>query len=303
MALPSQQTGMEAFPPVPVAFRHRGLWEDALHRLVQNRPAVFGLVIVVILSLVAIFAPLIAPYSPRDQDYAHVFEGPSVRHWFGTDQLGRDWFSWMVYGARVSLSVGVFAQLLVLALAVPVGAIAGTFGGRTDNLLMRLADLTYAFPDLLLIILLRTWLGGSIFNIFLAIGLVAWVTEARLIRGQILSLKEQEFVLVARAIGVSRVGIMVRHLLPNTLGPIIVAVAFGIPRAIFAEAALSFIGIGVDPGTPSWGTMVNDGRAAIFAYPHLVLFPAGAIALVMLAFTFLGDGLRDALDPRLRGTR
>jgi oligopeptide transport system permease protein len=262
-----------------------------------------GLIVVAVFLVVALLAPIIAPYSPRDQDYAHVFEGPSPAHWFGTDQLGRDWFSWTVHGARVSMTVGIFAQIVILLIAIPVGTIAGSAGGRVDNLLMRFADLTFAFPDLLLIILLRTWLGGSIFNIFLAIGIVAWVTEARLIRGQVLSLREQEFVTAARALGASHLRIMWRHLLPNALGPIIVAVTFGIPRAIFAEAALSFIGIGVEPGTPSWGAMVSDGRAAIFAYPHLVIFPAIAIALVMLAFTFLGDGLRDALDPRLQESR
>jgi oligopeptide transport system permease protein len=198
------------------------------------------------------------------------------------------------------MSVGMFTQLIVLSIGLPLGAIAAFAGARTDNLLMRFTDIMYAFPDLLLIILLRSIFGGSIYMIFLAIGLASWTNVARLTRSQILTLKEQDFVLAARTIGASEGTILRRHLLPNALGPIIVTVAFGIPRAIFAEAALSYIGIGVKPPTPSWGTMVSDGYQVIFGFPHLVLFPALAIAIAMLAFTFLGDGLRDALDPRLR---
>jgi oligopeptide transport system permease protein len=198
------------------------------------------------------------------------------------------------------LAVGLFAQAIVLAIGLPVGAFSAWVGGRVDNIIMRLVDVMYAFPDILLIILLRAILGGTIYMMFLAIGLVAWVNVARLSRGQILSLKQQDFVTAARAMGASGRYITLRHLLPNSLGPIIVAVTFNVPRAIFAEAALSYIGIGINPPTPSWGNMIRDGYDVIFAAPYLMIFPAIAIGILMLAFTFLGDGLRDALDPRLR---
>jgi oligopeptide transport system permease protein len=204
----------------------------------------------------------------------------------------------LLYGARTSLSVGLLTQIIVLGIGLPVGAIAGLAGGRTDNVIMRLVDVVYAFPDLLLIMLLRSIFGGSIVMMFVAIGLVEWSTIARLARGQVLALKSQEYVLAAWALGATWRQVLVRHLLPNGISPIIVATVFGIPRAIFAEAALSYIGIGVQPPTPSWGTMVQEGYQAIFAFPHLILAPAIAIALLTLSFTFLGDGLRDALDPQ-----
>ncbi len=273
---------------------HHSLWGDAFIRLRRNKLAVAGGVVILLITLAAIFAPLITPYTFAQQNYDEILEGPSIKHWLGTDQLGRDAFSRLIYGARTSLAVGVFTQLIVLAIGLPLGALAGYAGGRTDNLLMRFVDVMYAFPDILLIILLRSILGGSIFMIFLAIGLVNWVGISRLVRGQILSLKERDFVNAARTY------ITGRHLLPNALGPVIVTVTFNIPRAIFAEAALSYIGIGVKPPTPSWGTMIRDGYDVLFATPHLILVPAIAIGLLMLAFTFLGDGLRDALDPRLR---
>ncbi len=280
--------------------RVRGLWGDAFRRLIKNRLAVIGLGVVLIFVVIGIFAPLVAPHDPSEQDLLNTFAKPSASHLAGTDNLGRDWFSRLIYGARLSISVGLFAQTIILVIGVTVGTVAGYFGGRVDNLLMRFTDLMFAFPDLLFIILLRTALGGGIFMLFLIIGLVNWVEMARLVRGQILSLKEREFVEAARALGASNRAIMFRHLFPNTLGPIIVVVTFGIPRAIFTEAALSFIGVGVDPRTPSWGSMIFEGYSAISALPNLVIFPAAAIALLMLSFTFLGDGLRDALDPRTR---
>jgi oligopeptide transport system permease protein len=264
-----------------------------------------GLAFIVFLSLIAIFAPLITPFSFSDQNYYEVLEGPSTKHWLGTDQLGRDTFARLIYGARTSLSVGIFTQFIVLCIGLPIGAIAGYAGGKIDNALMRFVDVMYAFPDLLLVILLssvlrNTVFGGSIYVIFLAIGLVAWVNVSRLVRGQILSLKSRDFVSAARAMGGMGKYITWRHLLPNSLGPVIVSITFNIPRAIFTEAALSYIGIGVKPPNPSWGAMIQDGFSLIFAKPYMLIFPAIALALLMLSFTFLGDGLRDALDPKLR---
>ncbi|HEX7542037.1 MAG TPA: ABC transporter permease [Anaerolineales bacterium] len=279
---------------------HRTLWGDAWIRLRRNRLAVAGVIIILIFALGAIFAPLITHFNFADQDLNSILLKPNATHWFGTDELGRDVFARMIYGARTSLAVGLFTQIIVLAIGLPIGAFAGSMGGRADNLLMRFVDVMYAFPDILLIILLRQVLGGSIFMIFLAIGLVGWVNVSRLVRGQILSLKQRDFVSAARAMGGKGSYVTLRHLLPNSLGPIIVAITFGVPRAIFAEAALSYIGIGVKPPTPSWGAMIQSGYNVMSAAPYLVIVPAVAIALIMLAFTFLGDGLRDALDPRSR---
>ena len=295
--------GLVASPPLRVVdslqlVRGQGFWALAWRRLLRNRVAAAGLGVIGLFALVALLAPLVAPHDPRFQDLAHTFAPLSLDHPMGTDNLGRDWLSRLVYGARLSLTVGIFAQAIVLAIGLPLGLAAGYWGRAADSAIMRFTDLVYAFPDLLLIILLRSVLGGSVFTLFLVIGLVSWVDIARLVRGQVLSLREREFVEAARSLGASGREIMVRHLLPNLLGPLVVVVAFGIPRAVFIEATLSFIGIGVAPGTPSWGSMVQEGYAAIFAHPHLVAFPSAAIALLMLAFTFLGDGLRDALDPR-----
>ncbi|MPZ48618.1 MAG: ABC transporter permease subunit [Dehalococcoidia bacterium] len=279
-----------------------GLWRLAWRRLLRNRLAVTGLGVIAVFGLVALLAPLIAPHDPSAQNLRETFEPLSLNHLAGTDNLGRDWFSRLLYGARLSIAVGLFAQLIVLGIGVPVGLAAGHFGKGIDTFLMRTTDLVYAFPDLLLIILLRSVLGGSIFTLFLIIGIVSWVDIARLVRGQVLGLKGQEFIEAARSLGASDRDIMARHLFPNLLGPLIVVVAFGVPRAIFIEASLSFIGVGANPGVPSWGSMVQEAYAAIFSSPHLVIFPSAAIALLMLAFTFAGDGLRDALDPRTEVT-
>lgn len=279
---------------------HHTLWGDAWIRLRRNRLAVTGGIIIIIIALTCIIYPFFSRYDFAYQDLDNILQGPSATHWFGTDELGRDVFTRLIYGAQTSLSVGIFTQLIVLGIGLPIGAISGAAGGMADNLIMRFVDVVYAFPDLLLIILLRAILGGSIYMIFLAIGLVSWVNVARLVRGQILSLKQRDFVTAARVFGASNGYTTTKHLLPNSLGPVIVAVTFNIPRAIFAEAALAYIGIGVKPPTPSWGAMIRDGNNVIFAAPHLVLFPAIAIGILMLSFTFLGDGLRDALDPRLR---
>lgn len=284
--------------PQAAARRQRSLWSDAFERLRGNRAAMVALGVIIVLGLMAIFAPLIAPYDPNALQPGGSNQPPSAAFKLGTDSVGFDELSRLIYGARISLSVGIFVQAMILGIGVPIGAIAAYTGGAIDNLLMRFTDVMYAFPDLLFVIIFMAAFGPSLKNIFLAIGLVNWVGIARLTRGQLLSLKEKEFVEAARAIGCPAWRILFRHMLPNALGPIIVAVTFGIPGAIFIEAALSFIGLGVQPPTPTWGGMVNSGYSVIFSDAALAVYPALAIAVTMMAFTFLGDGLRDALDPR-----
>lgn len=277
---------------------HHSLWGDAFIRLRRNRLAVAGGATILLVAIGAILVPYVSPYRFDQPNYDAILQGSSLRHPLGTAQLGQDVLTRLLYGARTSLQVGIFTQVIVLAIGIPIGALAAAAGGRIDNLVMRFVDVMYAFPDILFIILIRAILGPSIYMLFLAIGLVAWVNLARLVRGQILTLKQRDFVTAARAMGASGTYVTLRHLLPNSLGPVIVVVTFNVPRAIFAEAALSYIGIGAN--TPSWGTMIRDGYEVIFAAPYLVAFPALAIGVLMLSFTFLGDGLRDALDPRLR---
>ncbi|HEX6141017.1 MAG TPA: ABC transporter permease [Candidatus Limnocylindria bacterium] len=291
------------------------LYRDAFERLRKNRLAIVGGFIVIFLVLLAIVGPFVTPYG-YDQlatNQVREFRGPlnpgQGGHLFGTDQLGRDLMSRIMDGARISMTVALVVQVTVLLIGVPLGAAAGWFGGRIDNLLMRFTDIVYAFPDLLFIILLTvvfkdTWFGKAVDGlllVFVAIGIVSWVGVARLVRGQLLSLKETEFVEAARAIGVPDRRIVTRHLLPNSIGPIIVAITLGIPGAILAESLLAFIGIGATPPRASWGTLILDGQIWMSSEPHLLLFPAIAIALALLSFTFLGDGLRDALDPKLKG--
>ncbi len=282
-----------------VPARRASLWGDALRRLVRNRLAMFGLAVIAFFSFLAIFAPVVAPHDYAEQFWDHIAEYPSAQFPLGTDLNGRDMLSRMIYGARVSMTVGLVAQFIVVLIGVPIGAIAGYYGGKLDTAIMRFVDIMYAFPTLLFVILIMTMLGKGLFNIFIAIGLVGWVTLSRLVRAQVLSLREKEFVKAARTMGASTGRIIMRHLLPNALTPIIVAVTFGIPQAIFTEAALSFIGVGINPPTPSWGQMVGEYQQYIRSYWHMSLFPALAIGLLMLAFTFFGDGLRDALDPRM----
>ena len=293
-----------------------GLWGDAFGRLLKNRLAILGLVLVTLLLLAGIFGPIIAPWPYQVQDLQAVFANGnrplppfSPNHILGTDNLGRDLLSRLLDGARISVSVAFVVQIVILVIGVPIGALAGWFGGRLDNFLMRLTDVIYAFPDLLFIILLsvafrETFFGQALDGlllVFVAIGITSWVTIARLVRGQLLSLKETEFVEAAKAIGVSDRRIVTRHLLPNGMGPVIVAVTLGIPSAILAEATLAYIGIGVQPPRASWGSLIAEGQKQVRSEPHLVLFPAICIALALIGFTFLGDGLRDALDPKLKG--
>jgi oligopeptide transport system permease protein len=292
---PGSQAVQAVYVPKRVS---RGIWRDAWRRLLRNKLAVAGLVVVGLMVLVAIFADVLAPYDPTRLFPNTSYGKPSPAHLLGSDDVGRDVLSRLIHGARVSLSVAIFVQLLILTIGMTIGGLAGYFGGRVDNWLMRFTDVFYAFPDLLFVIIITAALGASIFNIFLAIGLVNWTDLARLVRGQMLTLRERDYVNAARSLGASSPRIILQHLLPNAAGPIIVRLTYGIPQAIFIEAVLSFIGLGVRPPQASWGSMIERGNQAIFSAPHMVLFPAIAIALTMLAFNFLGDGMRDALDPQ-----
>src|SRR5437773_1970490 len=276
------------------------LWRDGVRRLRRNKLAMAGGAVIVLLILIAIFADALAPYSYTKTNFGRLNEAPSRAYPLGTDQIGRDLLSRMIYGARVSMLVGLGAQIIVVSIGVPIGALSGFVGGRTDLLLTRFIDVMYAFPRLLFVILVMSMLGAGLMNIFIAIGLTGWVGIARQTRAQVLGIKEKEFVDGARALGAGFTRLLLRHVLPNALTPIVVAVTFGIPEAIFTEAALSFIGVGINPPTPSWGQMVGEGQQYLRSYWHLCVFPSIAIAVTMLAFTFLGDGVRDALDPKLQ---
>jgi oligopeptide transport system permease protein len=326
---------------MPLTRKRESLWQDALRRLVRNRAAVLGGSIIILLLLMAIFAPLIAvkPFEAQvllDQNkvpnwLVSIF--PTMRSYakfsseypLGADYVGRDLFSRIIYGSRISLAVAFIGPLISLVIGVIYGSISGYFGGQVDNIMMRVVDILYAFPTLLFIILLMAffrstisdiqpgtfayWINqldesmGGLFFIFVGIGLTAWETMARLTRGQVLSMREKEFIEAAHTIGASNLRIMFRHIFPNIVGPLVVAETLAIPGYIGTEAFLSFIGLGVNPPTPSWGSMIADGSTAIRTYPNQAIFPALALAITMFAFNFLGDGLRDALDPRMRGTQ
>jgi ABC-type dipeptide/oligopeptide/nickel transport system permease subunit len=285
--------------------RTRTLWYDAWLRLKRNKVAMVSAFVLVILGIIAVVYPLMEPdafrETVRDATGRTIpSRAPGAEHWFGTDRQSRDVFARVLYGTNITMSVGVVCELIILFIGVPLGLIAGYFGKWVDQVLMRLTDIMYAFPTILFAIVIMTALGPSLTNIYIAIGFTFWPPMARLVRSQVLSLREKEFVESARAIGVSPVRIMFAHILPNALGPVIVAATFGIPNAILTEAFLSFIGIGVPIPYPSWGAMIAQGRPQIRSEPWLVLFPSLALALTLFAFNFFGDGLRDALDPRSR---
>ncbi|MEE9197802.1 MAG: nickel transporter permease [bacterium] len=262
--------------------------------------AALGLLILIILVFMALFAPLLAPYDPTAVRLAEGLSGPSITHPLGQDKLGRDILSRIIYGARISLYVGVFTVALSALIGTMVGAVAGFLGGVVDEVVMRLIDILLAFPGILLAIAFMAVLGPSLNNIVIALTVLGWVGYARLVRGQVLALREFEFVQAARALGADTRRIITRHLMPNVLGPVIVQATFGMAGAIVAEAGLSFLGLGTQPPNPSWGSMLNDGREFLLISPHLTTFPGLAIMAVVLGLNFLGDGLRDILDPRGR---
>lgn len=277
-----------------------GYWQDAWIRLKKNKMALLGLIIIVCLIVVAIFGPIFSSHTYDEQNLMMTNSSPSWEHWFGTDNLGRDIFIRVLYGARISLAIGIVASLLNLFIGVIYGGIAGFFGGKIDHIMMNIVDILYSVPTLLYVILLMVILKPGLINIFIALGIGYWLQMARIVRGQILSMKEQEFILAARTIGVSKKRILFRHLLPNAMGAIIVTMTLAIPDAIFTEAFLSFIGLGVSAPMASWGVLASEGVNNLRAYPFQLFFPAVAISVTMLAFNFLGDGLRDVLDPKMR---
>ena len=292
----------------------RGLYRDAVRRFAKNKLAILGVIITLIIVVMAVFADdwFIAIPQGREAKpllartrYDKIFFGPSgafpsSEYWMGTDLSGRDQYSRIVYGARVSLAVGFLAQFLAFFIGIPLGGLAGWRGGRVDYVIMRLVDVMSAIPTLLFAYLIMARLGAGFWNVMLAIGITSWIGVCRLTRAQFLTLREKEFIEAARMLGAGPFRIIRNHLLPNSLAPIIVALTLGIPIAIFSEASLSFLGVGINPPTPSWGQMIGrDGISNISYYWHLAFFPAIMIALTMLGFTLMGDGLRDALDPKM----
>jgi len=269
-----------------------------VRRVARHRAAVAGSAVVSLLLLVAALAPLIAPFDPAAQSLDAGLSGPSWSHWLGQDRLGRDLLSRLLYGARISAVVGLGTVSLSLAIGLLAGSLSGFLGGRVDHLFMRLADILLAFPGILLAIAITSVLGPSLRNVLIALSALGWVGYARLIRGQILKVRELEFVQSARAVGSPPVRLLLVHILPNAVSPVIVEATFGIARAIVAEAGLSFLGLGVQPPVPSWGAMINEGRHFLFVAPHLTTVPGLAIMITVMAFNFLGDGLRDAMDVR-----
>jgi oligopeptide transport system permease protein len=298
------------------------LWRAAFRRLARNRVAMVSAVFLGILILIAIVGPYLLPYHYAEQNHNVVRQGPSWDHPMGTDQLGRDILARLVFGTRISLTVGFVVQLVILAIGVPLGAIAGYAGGWLDTIIMRAVDVLYAMPNLLFIILIMTFIRGTLsdgdatgvmhaissfdsklgglFGVYIGLGLISWLTVARIVRANTMSLKEREFVEAARGSGAKGSRILSRHILPNTIAPIVVASTLGIPGAILYEAGISFLGLGVIPPMPSWGLMISEAIPNMRAHPHMLIFPAVALSLTVLAFNFLGDGLRDAVDPWMK---
>ncbi len=275
-------------------------WQDAWRRLKKNRMAMLGMYILLAIILIAIFGPVFSPYNYSDQSLTMANQLPSKAHIFGMDNLGRDLMTRVFYGARISLSIGFIVAVCTIFIGILYGGIAGYVGGRADNIMMRIVDILYIIPSTLYVILLMIIIGPGFKSVIIALAITSWLGMARQVRGQVLTLKEQEFVLAAKALGADSRRILLRHLVPNSLGQIIVMTTMQIPSAIFSEAFLSFIGLGVSAPQASWGVLCNDALPTLRTAPHELLFPALAITITMLAFSFFGDGLRDALDPKMR---
>ena len=274
------------------------LWQDALRRLIQNRAAMIGGITVLVLVILAIFAPWIAPYSYSYQNLDLGASPPSAEHLLGTDVLGRDLLSRLLYGARISLLVGFVATGVALVIGVSWGIIAGYFGGRVDSIMMRIVDVLYGLPFIIFIILLMVIFGRNIWLLFAAIGAVEWLTMARIVRAQVIGLKNQEFVQAAQVMGVSNISMFRRHILPNILGPIAIYATLTIPQVMLLEAFLSFLGLGIQPPMSSWGTLIRYGVGSMEEYYWLLIYPGLTFTITLFALNFFGDGLRDALDPK-----
>ena len=294
-----------------VALKGRSLWKDAWTRLLRNRAALASMIILGLIAALALFAPLVSAYAYDEINYEIVSCAPNWwpisapclaggTHWFGTDAVGRDLFVRVLYGARVSLAVGFVATLVSLVIGVAYGATAGYLGGRVDELMMRVVDILYSLPFIFFVIILMVLFDRNFFLLFVAIGAVVWLTMARIVRGQTLSIKQKEFVEAARAGGVSSFGIITRHIMPNVVGPVVVYVTLTVPDVILIESFLSFLGLGIQEPLTSWGVLIADGANTMESAPWLLIFPALFMAVTLFCFNFIGDGLRDALDPRDR---
>jgi oligopeptide transport system permease protein len=274
------------------------LWHDAWLRLRKNKLAVFGAVSLVAITLFCVLGPLFSPYTYEEQDFDQYAQPPDAKHWFGTDKLGRDQMTRIMYGGRVSLGVGICATLVSLTIGLFYGALSGFLGGKTDAIMMRAVDILYALPFVVFVILLMVFFGRNIVLLFVAIGAVEWLTMARIVRGQVQSLRKQDFIEAAFALGLRKRRIILRHMIPNVLGPVAVYTTLTIPAVMLLEAFLSFLGLGVQPPMSSWGTLIKDGAEVMEEFPWLLLIPAGFFSLTLFSLNFLGDGLRDALDVR-----
>ena len=284
--------------PSPQTEQGSSLWLDAWIKLRKNKLALFGFAILLFLIVVSLLTPWIAPYSYEEQNLMLGATAPSANHWLGTDIFGRDMLTRIMYGGRVSLMVGFVATAVALVIGILWGSIAGFVGGRVDAVMMRIVDIMYALPFMIFIVLLMVVFGRNILLLFVAIGAVEWLTMARIVRGQVMSLRKQEFVEAAYSMGLSRWAIIRRHIIPNTLGPVIVYTTLTIPSVMLLEAFLSFLGLGIQPPQSSWGLLINYGVETMEEYPWLLIFPGITLSLTLFALNFLGDGLRDALDPR-----
>ena len=275
-------------------------FKDAWRRLKQNKIAISSLILLALILLMAIFAPLFSQYDYSSQDMFAVNQWPSAEHWFGTDSLGRDLFVRCWSGAQVSLFIAFVSTMVNVLIGIVYGGISGYFGGRVDMVMMRLVEIIYSVPDLLWVILLMVVMGPGLHTIIIAISITGWGSMARIVRGQVLQLKQSEYVMAARTLGAGGGRIIRKHLIPNTMGPIIIELTFSIPSAIFTKATLSYLSLGVPVPLASWGTLANEGARVLQLMPYQILFPALLLSLTMLGFNLLGDGLRDALDPKLR---